>query len=89
MFIAIGFVLIVNFAFFGAQSSITKDWTDKFTKEINYLKYKVDSLEKVVNMEFKNHRDTIILDIKPQTIKIYQSNGNSTNNSPNSVGIPR
>lgn len=87
--IAIGFVLIVNLAFFGAQGSITDDWTSKFTKEINYLEYKVDSLEKVVNTEFKNRRDTIILDVRPQTIKIYQPNGNSTNNNSSSVSLPR
>lgn len=46
IFIIIGFVFIVNFAFFGVQGRITEDWTDKFTKEINYLEYKVDSLER-------------------------------------------
>lgn len=87
--IGIGFVLIVNVAFFGAQSSVIEDWTGKLTIGINYLEYKVDSLEKVVNVGFKNRRDTIILDIRPQTIKIYQPNGNSTSNNTNSVSVPR
>lgn len=40
IFIIIGFVFIVNFAFFGVQGRITEDWTDKFTKEINSLNKK-------------------------------------------------
>lgn len=71
IFIIIGFVFIVNFAFFGVQGRITEDWTDKFTKEINYLEYKVDSLEKVVNSNLTHRRDTLIIDVRPQTIKIY------------------
>lgn len=78
IFIIIGFVFIVNFAFFGVQGRITQDWTDKFTKEINYLEYKIDSLEKVVNSNLTHRRDTLIIDVRPQTIKIYQPNGNSS-----------
>lgn len=75
IFIIIGFVFIVNFAFFGVQGKITQSWTDKFTKEINHLEYKVDSLEKVVNSNLTHRRDTLIIDVHPQTIKIYQPNG--------------
>ena len=89
IFIIIGFVFIVNFAFFGVQGRITEDWTDKFTKEINYLEYKVDSLEKVVNSNLTHRRDTLIIDVRPQTIKIYQSNGNSINNNSSIASTPR
>ena len=70
--LAIGFVLIVNFAFFGVQSNITSNWTNKFTQDINHLEHKVDSLEGVINTKFKQQRDTIIVDVRPQTIRIYQ-----------------
>lgn len=36
IFIIIGFVFIVNFAFFGVQGRITEDWTDKCL-EVNNL----------------------------------------------------
>lgn len=89
IFIIVGFVFIVNFAFFGVQGKITQSWTDNFTKEINHLEYKVDSLEKVVNSNLTHRRDTLIIDVRPQTIKIYQPNGNSTSNNTNSVSVPR
>ena len=82
IFIIIGFVFIVNFAFFGVQGKITQSWTDKFTKEINYLEYKV------INSNFKHRRDTLIIDVRPQTIKIYQPNGNSINNNSSIASIP-
>lgn len=89
IFIIVGFVFIVNFAFFGIQGKITQSWTDKFTKEINYLEYKVDSLEKVVNSNLTHRRDTLIIDVRPQTIKIYQPNGNSINNNSSIASTPR
>lgn len=89
IFIIVGFVFIVNFAFFGVQGKITQSWTDKFTKEINHLEYKVDSLEKVVNSNLTHRRDTLIIDVRPQTIKIYQPNGNSINNNSSITSTPR
>lgn len=89
IFIIVGFVFIVNFAFFGVQGKITQSWTDKFTKEINYLEYKVDSLEKVVNSNLTHRRDTLIIDVRPQTIKIYQPNGNSINNNSSIASTPK
>ena len=89
IFIIIGFVFIVNFAFFGVQGKITQSWTDNFTKEINHLEYKVDSLEKVVNSNLTHRRDTLIIDVRPQTIKIYQPNGNSINNNSSIASTPR
>lgn len=78
--IAIGFIIIIDLAFAGMQGKALDDWASRFSKEVNYLEYKIDSLEKVVNTDFKVRRDTIIIDVKPQTIKIYnQSESNSTN----------
>lgn len=69
IFIIVGFVFIVNFAFFGVQGKITQSWTDNFTKEINHLEYKVDSLEKVVNSNLTHRRDTLIIDVRLLELK--------------------
>jgi hypothetical protein len=45
IFIIIGFVFIVNFAFFGVQGKITQSWIDKFTKEINHLECNTDKVK--------------------------------------------
>lgn len=83
IFIIIGFVFIVNFAFFGVQGKITQSWTDKFTKEINHLEYKVDSLEKVVNSNLTHRRDTLIIDVealsKLELPRVVMAGGNTSN----------
>lgn len=87
--IAIGFVIVIDLAFAGIQGKALDDWVGRFSKEVNHLEYKIDSLEKIVNTDFKIRRDTIIVDIKPQIIKIYNQNGSNSTNSTNSSSISR
>ena len=60
-----------------------------FNNKYKILENKVDSLEKVVNSNLTHRRDTLIIDVRPQTIKIYQPNGNSINNNSSIASTPR
>lgn len=78
IFIIVGFVFIVNFAFFGVQGKITQSWTDKFTKEINHLEYKVDSLEKA-EIEMQTKIGVAEALSKLELPKIVMAGGNTSN----------
>lgn len=53
---------------------LATDTTVKFnktnTREL-HLQQQIDSLENVVNTTFKNKKDTIIINIHPQDVRIY------------------
>lgn len=66
------FSVLISLMFCSIGVSIYKDKYQQNKLEINKLNSKVDSLETIVNANFKNKKDTIIINIVPQSIKIYQ-----------------
>ena len=84
--ILIGFIIKINFF---TKDNINTIDSSKFNKTIDSLQNKIDSLEKVVNSNLTHRRDTLIIDVRPQTIKIYQPNGNSINNNSSIASTPR
>lgn len=68
---AIGFSALVSFGFFSAGVT---DMQKRFAiqaEEHQIMQNQIDSLESVINTEFKNRRDTIIIKVSPQAIKYY------------------
>jgi hypothetical protein len=68
---SIGFSAIISLGFFSAGVT---DMQKRFAiqaEEHQIMQNQIDSLESVINTEFKNRRDTIIVKVSPQTIKYY------------------
>lgn len=68
---SICFSALICFGFFSAGITEVQN---KFVQQASaneHLQRQIDSLECVINTEFKNKRDTIIVNVSPQIIKLY------------------
>lgn len=82
-FMLIGISALISFGFFGASVTHSQNWDHKIEVDLYKLQTKVDSLEHVINTNFKERRDTTIIQVVPQAIKIYHNqelNSTKTNN---------
>lgn len=65
----------IAFLFLFAALGITNSKFDPEVRRLdslNYLlTYKLDSLERSVNQSLVNHKDTILIHVVPQQVKIY------------------
>lgn len=68
---SIGFSAIVSLGFFSAGVTDVQKRFAIQAEEHQIMQNQIDSLENVINTEFKNRRDTIIVKVSPQTIKYY------------------
>ena len=71
---SIGFSALVSLGFFSAGVTDMQKRLAIQAKEHQIMQNQIDSLESVINTEFKNRRDTIIVKVSPQTIKYYHYN---------------
>lgn len=62
---------LISFAFFNASVSVYQRRCEKIESNIQRLVFNVDSLEKVINTTFKERKDTILIQVVPQEVKIY------------------
>lgn len=69
--LSLGFSALISFGFFSAGVTRMQNEVKCLEKEHLELQNQIDSLESVVNTSFKNNRDTIVIQIKPQTVKYY------------------
>jgi hypothetical protein len=68
---AIGFSALISFGFFSAGVTNMQKRLAIQAEEHQIMQNQIDSLENVINTEFKNRRDTIIIKVSPQAIKYY------------------
>lgn len=69
--ITIGFSFLIGFVFFNVCISTFEHKHKQTNDTFQVIKNKVDSLENVINTSFKDKRDTTIIKLIPQEIKIY------------------
>jgi hypothetical protein len=69
--IIIGFVIIYTFIILGISSDYTNDQMYILKSKIEVIQNKCDSLENIVT-NYQTKCDTIIVNISPQPLKIYQ-----------------
>lgn len=69
-----GCLVVSNLAFLGITINHSQTLFNQSSTQICTLTTKVDSLEKVVNLNFKEHRDTTIIQIMPQKVHVYLNN---------------
>lgn len=62
---------LISFAFFNVSVSVYQRRCEKIESNIQRLVLNVDSLEKVINTTFKERKDTILIQVIPQEVKIY------------------
>lgn len=74
--ISISICLLIIFVFFNISVTHTDKTVHKTKTEINTIFHKLDSLENVINISFKNKKDTIIINISNPPIKIYNIKNN-------------
>ena len=68
---SIGFSAVVSLGFFSAGVTDMQKRLSIQAKEHQLMQNQIDSLENVINTEFRNHRDTIVVEVKPQVLKYY------------------
>lgn len=69
--ITFGFSCLVTIAFFGVITTNLSILTNQFKQQELYLQGQIDSLENVVNTTFKQKKDTIVINIHPHDVKVY------------------
>ena len=74
--IIIGFVIVYTIFVLGISSNYTNDQINSIKSKIEILQNKCDSLENIVT-NYQTKCDTIIINISPQPLKIYQHVGMS------------
>lgn len=71
LFLTIIFSILVSLLFTNISISTSQYQYQQNKTSIEQLIHKIDSLENIINTNFKNKKDTIIINIIPQQIKIY------------------
>lgn len=69
--IIIGFSILISFAFFCMSTTHNQNLCRNLEHSIYTLTQKIDSLEGVVNTSFKQKKDTVLIQVVPQTVKVY------------------
>lgn len=69
--LALGFSALISFGFFSAGITKVQVIDKQHHQDVEILKSQIDSLENVVNQTFKNKKDTIIVHVQPQIVKIH------------------
>lgn len=62
---------LISFAFFAEGMTQIQKSKINTDKRIFGLLDKIDSLESVINTSFKNKKDTILIQVVPQQVKVY------------------
>lgn len=62
---------LISFAFFNVSVFVYQKRCEKIESNIQKLVFNIDSLEKVINTTFKEQKDTILIQVLPQEVKIY------------------
>lgn len=75
--IVIGFSALISFAFFCMSTTHSQRLCNQLEYNVCALTSKVDSLEHVINTSFKQKRDTIFIQVVPQTVKVYYTESNT------------
>lgn len=69
--LALGFSALISFGFFSAGITKVQVIDKQHHQDVEILKSQIDSLETVINQSFKNKKDTIIVNVQPQIVKIH------------------
>lgn len=62
---------IITLIFFNVLATDTTIKINNINARELHLQQQIDSLENVVNTTFKNQKDTIIINIHPHDVKVY------------------
>lgn len=62
---------IITLVFFNVLATDTTVKMNKINTRELHLQQQIDSLENVINTTFKNQKDTIIINIHPHDVKVY------------------
>ena len=69
--LALGFSALISFGFFSAGITKVQKIGRQHHHDVELLKNQIDSLENIVNQTFKNKKDTIVVTVQPQIVKIH------------------
>lgn len=62
---------LISFAFFAEGMTQVQNSKTIIDKRISELTEKIDSLEGIINTSFKNKKDTILIQVVPQEVKVF------------------
>lgn len=71
VFLLLIITTLISFAFFAESMTQIQKVKISTDKKILKLIEKVDSLENVINTSFKNKKDTVLIQVIPQQVKVY------------------
>ena len=66
-----GFSCLIAFAMFSMSTTTMNIIHEECVQRENHLQNKIDSLEMTLNAFYKNKKDTILIQVNSQPIKIY------------------
>lgn len=75
-FLLVSCSILIGFGFFCASVSNNQLNCKAINKQVQILTIKIDSLENIINTSFKEKRDTTIIQVHPQEIKVYYNKEN-------------
>lgn len=62
---------MITLIFFNVLATDTTVKINNINTRESHLQQEIDSLENIVNTTFKNKKDTIIINIHPQDVRVY------------------
>ena len=68
---SVGFSCLIAFALFSMSTTTINTIHNKCIERENRLQNQIDSLETTLNTFYKNKKDTILIQVNSQPIKIY------------------
>lgn len=71
LLLTFGVSALFAFALFNINVTSLSKMHSKHQEIESRLQMQIDSLEDVVNTTFKNRKDTIVVNVRPQDVKIY------------------
>lgn len=71
VFLILVVTVVISFAFFAESMSQIQKTNDRVNRKILKLTERIDSLENVINTSFKNQKDTLLIQVIPQQVKVY------------------
>lgn len=71
IFLILVVAALISFAFFAESMSQIQKTNNRVNEKFLKLTERIDSLENVINTSFKNKKDTILIQVVPQQVKVY------------------
>lgn len=71
-FCTVGVMFIIAFGFYNSLDAKVSENINNLQNQLKQTTHKVDSLNTTINKSFINKKDTVLVQVYPQKIEVYQ-----------------